>query len=112
MSAADRVRTAAEATAASIVQIRPLTLPNPSAVPAELRRQRSRKPPRESLRKFRETWMIPLGAAAVVVALALTLVILRSPAPPPQRRSRGYRGTTPSRPRGRSATSASWQPSA
>jgi len=81
MSAADRVRTAAEATAASIVQIRPLTLPNPSAVPAELRRQRSRKPPRESLRKFRETWMIPLGAAAVVVALALTLVILRSPAP-------------------------------
>ena len=56
--------------------------------------------------------MIPLGAAAVVVALALTLVILRNAEPqrpaPAQAGTvtaavTGYRGTTPSRPTGRSA---------
>ena len=81
MSAKVRVRTAAEATAASVRQIRPLTLPDSSAVPAELRRQRGRKVPRITLGRLTETWMIPLGAAAVVVALALTLVMLRNPAP-------------------------------
>ena len=83
MSAENRVRAAAEATAASVRQIRPLALPDTSAVPAELRRQRSRRMPWISgaLGKLTETWIIPLGAAAAVVALALTLVILRNPAP-------------------------------
>jgi hypothetical protein len=81
MSAKDRVSTAAEATAASVRQIRPLTLPESSAVSAELREHRGRgaSPVGGTRMKIRETWLIPLGAAAVVVALALTLVILRHP---------------------------------
>jgi len=83
MSAEARVRTATEAAAASVRQIRPLALPDASAVSAELRGQQGRKLPRISvtLGRLKETWIIPLGAAAVVVALALTLVILRNPAP-------------------------------
>jgi hypothetical protein len=81
MSAKDRVSTAAEATAASVRQIRPLALPEGSAVSAELRGHRGRNGSRVSgtLTKIRETWIIPLGAAAVVVALALTLVTFRQP---------------------------------
>ena len=88
MSTEDRVRTAGEATAASVRQIRPLALPDNSAVSADLREHRGRKGPRASrtLGKIRETWLIPLGAAAVVAMLAVTLVTLRhmeaqSPAP-------------------------------
>jgi hypothetical protein len=78
MSAEDRVRAAAEATAASVRQIRPLALPDSSAVSAEPREHRDGTA-RGILRKFRDTWIIPLAAAAVVVALALTLVTLRHP---------------------------------
>ena len=83
MSVEERVRAATEATAASVRQVRPLALPDASAVSAELRGQQGRGLPRirGSLGRLTETWVIPLGAAAVVVALALTLVILRNPAP-------------------------------
>ena len=81
MSAEDRVRTAAQATAASVRQIRPLALPGSSAVTGERSDHRGRNGSRVSrtLAKIRETWLIPLSAAAVVVALALTLVTLRHP---------------------------------
>jgi hypothetical protein len=81
MSAKDRVGIATEATAASVREIRPLALPGDSAVSAELREHRGRNGSRvsETLTKIRETWIIPLGAAAVVVALAVTLVTLRQP---------------------------------
>jgi len=78
MSAKDRVRTASEATAASVSQIRPLTLPDNSVVSAELREHRGRTV-RGTLRKFKDTWIIPIAAAAAVVVLALTLVTLRHP---------------------------------
>ena len=48
MSAKDRVSTATEATAASVRQIRPLTLPDTSAVPAEPRKHRGRNVSRVS----------------------------------------------------------------
>ena len=80
MSAKDRVSTAAEATAASVRQIRPLALPENNAVSAELHKHRGGASAVSGTRmKFRETWLIPLSAAAVVVALALTLVTLRHP---------------------------------
>jgi hypothetical protein len=78
MSAKDRVRTAAEATASSVRQIRPLTLPEHSAFSTEPREHRDGTV-RGILRKFKDTWLIPLAAAAVVVALALTLVTVRHP---------------------------------
>jgi hypothetical protein len=78
MSAKDRVRTATEATAASVRQIRPLTLPDHSAVSAELREHRGHAV-RGTLGKIKDTWLIPLGAAAAVAALALALVTLRHP---------------------------------
>jgi hypothetical protein len=84
MSAKDRVRTATEATASSVRQIRPLTLPDNSTVSDQLREHRGRKRP--ALTKFKETWIIPLGAAAAVAALALSLVTLRhaeGPGPAP-----------------------------
>jgi len=79
MSAKHRVTTATEATAASVRQIRPLTLPDTSADSAELREHRDRNVPRVSgtLGKIKETWLIPLGAAAVVALLAVTLVVVR-----------------------------------
>jgi hypothetical protein len=80
MSAKDRVSTAAEATAASVREIRPLTLPDDSTV----RERRSRNGSRATgtLMRIRETWLIPLGAAAVVTALALSLGTLRHAAAP------------------------------
>jgi hypothetical protein len=85
MSAKDRVRTATEATAASVRQIRPLTLPDNSTVPAGQREHRSRGTSRlgGTLQRLKETWMIPLGAAAIVAALALTLVTVRHAETPP-----------------------------
>jgi hypothetical protein len=79
MSTEVRVRTAGEATAASVREIRPLNLPGTRPVTAEPRQYRGRNVPRASwtLVKFKETWLIPLGAAAVVVAVALTLVSFR-----------------------------------
>ena len=86
MSVKDRVSTAAEATAASVSEIRPLTLPESSAVPAERRGHPGRNVPRvgETLVRIKETWAIPLAAAVVVVALALSLVILRHAEAPTQ----------------------------
>jgi hypothetical protein len=79
MSARDRVTTAAEATAASVRQIRPLTLPEDSAAAAEPGGHRGggRPQARGALTRIRETWLVPLGAAAAVAALALALVIVR-----------------------------------
>ena len=79
MSAEDRVSTAAEATAAAVRHIRPLTLPEPTPASAERREHRGGNPSRGGDGRLRNmgTWLIPLGAAAVVAALALTLVILR-----------------------------------
>ncbi len=87
MSAEDRVRTAAEATAAAVREIRPLTLPDSSAASARQHGRRRRAGSRLSgtFGKIKETWIIPLGAAAAVAALALALVTLRhaeAPAPP------------------------------
>lgn len=84
MSVKDRVRTAAEATAASVREIRPLELPDASEASAELTEHRGgdASPPRRTLRTMKETWMIPLGAAAAVVALTLSLVTLRNAEPP------------------------------
>jgi hypothetical protein len=79
MSVKDRVSTAAEATAASVREIRPLALPENGAVPGR-RKHRGR------LRSMRETWIIPLAAAALVAALALVLVTVRqaeAPGPAP-----------------------------
>ena len=80
MSAKDRVSTAAEATAASVREIRPLTLPDNSTV----RERRGRNGARATgtLVRIRETWLIPLSAAAVVAVLALSLVTLRHAAAP------------------------------
>jgi hypothetical protein len=88
MSVEDRVRAATEATAASVSRIRPLTLPDNSAVSAELREHQGRSVSRgrEVVQKIKETWIIPLAAAAVVTAVALSLVTLRhaeAPAPAP-----------------------------
>lgn len=85
MSAEDRVRTAAEATAASVREIRPLTLPDNSAVSAEPREHGGRSARRgfSRFRKIKDTWIIPLGAAAAVAALAVSLVILRQAPPSP-----------------------------
>lgn len=84
MSAEDRVRTAAEATAASVRQVRPLLLPDGGAIPAGPgeRRGRRRSRRRETLMRMRDIWLIPLGAAAVVVMVAVTLMVLRHPAAP------------------------------
>ncbi len=86
MSAEDRVRAAAQATAASVRQIRPLALPESSAVTGERSDHRGRNGsrPRGALTRIKETWLIPLSAAAAVAALALALVTLRhAEAPPP-----------------------------
>lgn len=79
MSARDRVTTAAEATAASVRQIRPLTLPEDSAAATAPSGHRGRNTSRLSgaFMRIKETWLIPLGAAAAVAVLALALVIVR-----------------------------------
>jgi hypothetical protein len=77
VSAKDRVNSATEATAASVDQIRPLALPESSAVSTERRKHRGRNRVSRAPRRAKETWLIPLGAAGVVVVLALSLVIVR-----------------------------------
>jgi hypothetical protein len=79
ISVEDRVKTAAEATAASVRHIRPLALPEYSAAPDQLRGHGGHRRPRAggTLRKIKETWIVPLGAAAAVAVLALALVIVR-----------------------------------
>ncbi len=80
MTAKERVRTATEATAATVRQIRPLELPDEAPAPARPRDHRRRDwfGLGEALGRIRETWLIPLGAAAAVAVLAVTLVILRN----------------------------------
>lgn len=81
MSVEDRVSTAAGATAASVREIRPLTLPENGAALSRPREGRVRR-----LTRIREAWMIPLGAAVLVAVLALSLVTLRhaeAPRPAP-----------------------------
>jgi hypothetical protein len=84
MSVQERVSAAAEATAASVREIRPLSLPENSAAASEPREHRGRIASRLSttLVKMKETWMIPLGAAAAVAALAVSLVAIRHAEPP------------------------------
>jgi hypothetical protein len=65
----DRIRAATEATAATVRQIRPLTLPD--ELPGAAR------PRRRGLRHAWGNWLIPLAAAAAVIALATTLVAVR-----------------------------------
>jgi hypothetical protein len=72
MSLEDRVRTATQAGASLIRDVRPLGAP----APVRLRR-RPRPAPRRWVR-----WGAPLAAAAAVVAIALTLVVVRQPGTP------------------------------
>lgn len=83
MNTAERVRAAAEATASSVREIRPLALPDGAAC-AGPAGHRSRIKSRRigTLTRFKETWMIPLGAAAAVAALTLSLVAIRHAEPP------------------------------
>jgi hypothetical protein len=67
MSLEDRVRIATRARAVLVRDIRPLDLPAAKAV----------RPARAPRARGWSTWMAPLTAAAVVVALAITLVSLR-----------------------------------
>lgn len=82
MTVEERVRTAAEKTAASVRHVRPLALPDSDPVSAGPGRRGHTRT------KFRETWLIPLAVAAVVAVLALTQFTLRHPdspaSPPPQ----------------------------
>jgi hypothetical protein len=82
----DRIRAATQATAATVREIRPLTLPaDPpgAASPARSRRRSSRTGPGRSARANRRglrdwgSWLIPLSAAAAVIVLAAVLVAVR-----------------------------------
>ena len=72
MSLEDRVRTATQAGASLIRDVRPLGAP----APVRLRRR-----PRHAPRRW-VNWGVPLAAAAAVVAIALTLVAVRQPGTP------------------------------
>ncbi|HXT91436.1 MAG TPA: hypothetical protein VN714_19450 [Trebonia sp.] len=71
MSIEDRVRIATEATAATVCEIRPLTLPEDTewARPHRFRPQRARR--------AWGGWLIPLAAAVAVVVVAAVLVAVR-----------------------------------
>jgi hypothetical protein len=71
VSVEERVRTAAEATAATVREIRPLILP-PEAAPAPARRRRF---PRSA--GGWGGWLIPLTAAVAVIVVAAILVTVR-----------------------------------
>ena len=86
MSAKDRVNSATRATAAAVGQIRPLALPESCPVSTGRRRHRGRNRVSRAIRGANGSWLIPLGAAAVVVVLAVSLVIVRqamAPSPAP-----------------------------
>ncbi len=74
MSIEDRVRAATRARTDLVRDIRPLALPDERPV----RAPRPRRAPRRWL-----TWGAPIGAAALVMALALVLVMLRQAGGPP-----------------------------
>ena len=73
MSIEDRVRTATEATAATVHEIRPLILPVEES-PARTQRFRSLR-----TRRSWSGWLVPLAAAVAVMAVAATLVAVRNP---------------------------------
>jgi hypothetical protein len=81
----DRIRTATAATAATVREISPLALPDDlpgtTLPPARPRSRRSRRagltrPAGRGPRRL-GTWLVPLAAAAAVIALAATLVAVR-----------------------------------
>ena len=85
MSIDDRIRTATAATAATVREISPLALPDDlpgtTLPPARPRSRRSRRagltrPAGRGPRRL-GTWLVPLAAAAAVIALAATLVAVR-----------------------------------
>lgn len=73
MSIEDRVRTATEATAATVREIRPLILPDEES-PAPTQRLRSLR-----TRRSWGGWLVPLAAALAVIAVAVTLVAVKNP---------------------------------
>jgi hypothetical protein len=82
VSVDDRIRTAIQATAATVREIPPLALPadEPDLAPPDLAqpgpaRQRA-QPPRPGRRGW-GNWLIPLAAAVAVIAVAVTLVAVR-----------------------------------
>jgi len=72
VSVEDRVRTATEATAATVGQIRPLVLPDEASAarPGRLRFRR--------VSRMGGGWLVPAAAAAAVIVLAVTLVSVRT----------------------------------
>ena len=78
MSIEDRVRAATRARADLVRDIRPLALPQDVLLSGDWP-ERARRPGRQV-----RAWLVPLAAAAVVVALALTLVAVRQAAAPHQ----------------------------
>ena len=73
MSIDDRIRAATEATAATVREIRPL------ALPGEATAAHPRRPRRRRARRGLGGWLIPIAAAAAMVAVAVTLVVVKNP---------------------------------
>ena len=93
MSVDDRIRTAIGATAATVREIPPLTLP-PDPAPARPGRLASRHP-----RRGWSGWLIPLAAAVAVIVVAAVLVAVRdlpgaghAPVPTPASSAGGVAG--------------------
>jgi hypothetical protein len=103
VSIEDRVRTATEATAATVGEIRPLTLPDEEP-PARPRRFR----PLPTGRGW-EGWLVPLAAAMVVIAVAATLVAVRNP---PRAAGKASPGPAASHPAGSTPVAAPADPDA
>lgn len=76
MTVEDRLRATTEAITAAIRPVRPLSLP--PARPAQF----ERRPPRRRVRRL-PGWLIPVAAAAAVIAVASTLVAVRNLSGPP-----------------------------
>lgn len=83
MSIDDRIRAAIGATAATVREIPPLTLPDDASAPA--RRPRSRRAGlTRNARPNWGNWLVPLAAAVAVLAVAASLVAVRTLAGPHQ----------------------------
>lgn len=76
MSIEDRVRAATEATAATVAEIRPLTLPADPG-PARPGRSRSPRPGSPRTRRGWGNWLLPLAAAVAVIAVAASLAAVK-----------------------------------
>jgi hypothetical protein len=79
MSAQARLRDAAQAIAATVHEVRPLDLPSDAPAPSPAGRPWPQ--PRRGRGRRRLPWLVPLAAAAAVVAVAATLVAIRSMPP-------------------------------